>query len=118
MLAKLHAPLPSQLPPHFACFPAQALRGSCPAATGTQVPALPAALQVTQLPAHSPAQQTPSTQWPLWQSAAPVHGVPFACSGPSPGVASRPPSRRASRPPSRAATQRRAALSQSGRPGS
>ena len=41
-----------------------------PATRGVQVPAFPAALQVTHWPVQALSQQTPSTQKPLPQPAA------------------------------------------------
>ena len=47
-----------------------------PAATGLQVPALPATSQASQAPVHAVSQQTPSTQLPLLHSRPVTHAVP------------------------------------------
>jgi hypothetical protein len=62
------APAPSQVPssPQLVDgISAHWSRGSSPAGTDMQVPSLPGTLQLTQVPVHAPAQQTPSTQNPL-----------------------------------------------------
>jgi hypothetical protein len=73
--AKLQAPLPSQLPVQVP-LPTHSLAGSSPAETGTQVPALPARLQATQVPSQAPSQQTPSAQNPDSHSAAALQLAP------------------------------------------
>jgi hypothetical protein len=47
-----------------------------PAATRTQVPIVPAAVQLLQGPVHAMLQQTPSWQKPLEHSPDAVHGTP------------------------------------------
>jgi hypothetical protein len=68
-----HCPLPLQ-----ALVPAQ--RGFVsvpPSGMLTQMPGLPAWLQVWQGPLHAPPQQTPSTQKPLAHCALALHGWPL-----------------------------------------
>jgi len=53
-------------------------RGGCGVPViGTQVPTEPMATHASHCPRQSSLQQTPSTQKPLWQSPAAVHGPPF-----------------------------------------
>jgi hypothetical protein len=49
-----------------------------PAAAAEQVPTLPTAVHVWQVPVQAVLQQTPSTQLPLVQSAFAAQAVPFA----------------------------------------
>jgi hypothetical protein len=89
----------------------QSLWGSSPTGACTQVPTRPGTLQAEHIAVQALLQQTPSTQKPLWQSAAFVQAVPIGCvppviiimsgggavSGGSAGVVSRATSRPASR---------------------
>jgi hypothetical protein len=52
-----------------------------PAATGLQVPTLPATLQASQEPPHAVLQHTPSTQLPLPHWEAAEHVAPLALGG-------------------------------------
>ena len=75
------APAPSQLPSRPQVVGAEAvqsLRASDPDTAGVQVPRVPTPSQVMQVPVQADAQQTPSTQKPLWQSPVEEQVVPFA----------------------------------------
>jgi hypothetical protein len=74
------APAPSQvpsLPQVGAPSSAHSLAGSVPAATGEQVPILPATLQAWQVPLHAVSQQAPSMQWPVAHSPPAVQSAPM-----------------------------------------
>jgi hypothetical protein len=78
------APAPSQLPsvPQLEAAEAvHSLRGLVPGSANLHVPTLFVALQVEQVPLQAVSQQTPSTQWPLPQSLASSHTVPFVSTG-------------------------------------
>ena len=75
-----HAPPPSQAPsvpqveaPLSAHWP----RGSSPAGTSVQVPAVAVIPQERQLPVQAVRQQVPCSQKPLEHSVAPVQAVPL-----------------------------------------
>jgi hypothetical protein len=74
------APLPSQnpvVPQVAAAWPTHWFAGSVPpAATGVQVPALPASAQDMQLDPHAVAQQTPCAQIPVLHSVPPAQVAP------------------------------------------
>ena len=75
------APAPSQLPSRPQLVGAEAvqsLRVSVPDTAGVQVLTFPTPLQVMQASVQALAQQTPSTQKPLWQSPVEPQAVPFA----------------------------------------
>lgn len=59
-------------------------RGSVPMSARTQVPTLPVAAQVWQVPVQSVRQQTPSEQNPEMHVAPSVHGCPTAAPPVSP----------------------------------
>jgi hypothetical protein len=52
-----------------------------PAATGPQVPTLPAMLQASQAPSQAVLQHTPSTHWPLPHWLLAVQVTPGVCFG-------------------------------------
>jgi hypothetical protein len=71
-------PAPSQLPSNPQvdggdAAQSAAARGAAPATRSVQTPKLPGAAQVWQPEEQAVAQQTPSAQKPLAQSAEPVH---------------------------------------------
>ena len=75
------APPPSQnpsVPQPAAPLSAHWPRGSAPAATSVQVPAVPARAQDRQAPRHPLAQQTPCSQKPEPHSVAAAQAVPAA----------------------------------------
>jgi hypothetical protein len=64
----------------------EATRGAMPFGTKLQIPGEPGALQVLQVSPHAALQQMPSTQKPLWQSAAHPQACPFALFAPGVGL--------------------------------
>jgi hypothetical protein len=85
------APAPLQVPsrPHdvaAAVGHMVGVRGTPPMGTKLQTPGEPGALHVLHVSPHEELQQTPSTQKPLWQSAAQPHACPFALAVPGVGL--------------------------------